>query len=145
MNLFPVCARSIATAMEILNPTVCKLSTMLCVNPLPYYACVTLPCVCVCVSIHCCAGSHRIIDTEFDDTGIAVVSEGGWVGMVTVTQLQVVRVQHWRREVRPLYSSPHTLISNHGLLHLIPTDNLRDVLHRGKNVIGSQFYPTLWI
>lgn len=66
--------------MEILNTTVCKLSTLLRVNPLPYCVCVTLPCVCVCVcvSIHCCAGSHRIIDTEFDDTGIAVVSEGGW-------------------------------------------------------------------
>lgn len=65
--------------------------------------------MCVCVSIHRCAGSHRIIDTEFDDTGIAVVSEGGWGGgMVNVTQLQVVRVQHWRREVRMLYSSHHT-------------------------------------
>lgn len=42
-------------------------------------------CVCVCcVYVFMCAGSHRIIDTEFDD-GLMVVTKGGldWGGMVT--------------------------------------------------------------
>uniref|UniRef100_A0A8C7T5K9 Regulating synaptic membrane exocytosis 1 n=1 Tax=Oncorhynchus mykiss TaxID=8022 RepID=A0A8C7T5K9_ONCMY len=50
--------------------------------------------------------SHRIIDTEFDDTGIAVVSEGGWGGMrernstLTVPEQQRL-AQHRSRSVSP--------------------------------------------
>ena len=43
----------------------------------------TLSCMCVFVNVYLCvfvcAGSHRIIDTEFDD-GLMVVSKGGWGG-----------------------------------------------------------------
>lgn len=67
------------TGCVVANLSSSQLS-LLCLTTEPLNFILSCMCVCVSVSVACvfvCAGSHRIIDTEFDD-GLMVVDKGGW-------------------------------------------------------------------
>lgn len=88
-TFFFLCAsNSIATCRQMLTCVLlceCALIPPLCTRykNLPYVSysrtCQPYPVLCVCACVFVCVstGSHRIIDTEFDD-GLLIVTKGGW-------------------------------------------------------------------